>query len=378
MKTDKLLHPGAPVRPFSTPARDSFVRVEGLVDDGYFEAPEASEPDPLELEASEAEEFAASDVRPRDQSPIAPRGDVSALYAAYIAAMAASDGSMAAQLTVENAKGALLADVRNFALRLFSRGGNRPQLNNIAGEDIASDAVVRVLENLDKFRGQYEFSFYKWVRTITTNLIADAVRKEEMRAESPLCDETPHLETRTDADFVTTGRAGPSQDADAVTAVYEARADEGGEPNGRPVLLPGSLQANESGIVLELTQQQAIERLNPLDQRVCKLILEGRTDDEIVAELHLKNSKSAYNLVHRLREKLAHELCVLETVLHTCRLQPASVTELVRGELYVLQGENSYRQLVGCRCRKTLTDKEAAKAFERRRRCRGVPPWQRR
>ncbi len=308
------------------------------------------------------EESEADDVAPRLKSLIGKQGDVNRLYAEYVAAKCEVNGSLPSQLAVEQAKSKLLADVTNYALRVFASEGYQGSLNGIVGEDLAQDVTIKVFKNLDGFQGQSKVS--TWLFRVIKNAVANAVHKEEVRAESPLNDEIIHPETRTDVDAVTTGSVKIANDPSIAFNGTDGSDDHtSSESNGKAVYSPSVLHAAELGVTTDITLQESIRRLSLRDQRICKLLSEGYKTDEIAAELNLEK-KQIYNLVARLRETLKHELYVLEVVLHTCRLtaKPVEPNQKIVG--YVADDKEFRAIGLTCRCRKGVTRKEARRMVE--------------
>lgn len=351
------------VRRSASAVRELFESVDTEIEKERDAALDDDDADYLEQNEIDDEELEADDVAPHLKSPIGKQGDVNQLYAEYIAAKSAVDGSLPSQLAVEGTKNILLADVTNYALRLFASESFQGSLNGVVGEDLAQDATVKVLQNLDEFRGQSKFS--TWVFRIIKNAVADAVRKEEIKAESPLNDEIIHAEKRTDVDAITTGSAKIKNDPSiAFEGTNDNDDDGGGESSGgQPVYSPSVLHAESDGRITDITLQDSVRRLSPRDQHICKLLAEGYKTDEIAAELRL-SKKQTYNSVARLRETLKHELCVLEVVVHTCRLSanPAEPNQTIIG--YVAENEYFRAVSLTCRCRKGVTRKEARQMLE--------------
>lgn len=282
------------------------------------------------------------------------RGDINALYDAYKIAKDNADGSLQSKLDVERAKDSLLGDVADYTLRLFGKqGSSQPALNKIAGEDVAQDVVIKTFKYLETFKGDCRFSV--WLHRVYTGVLRDAIEKEKNRRESSLNDAVRRYESKTNAVVVTHGTRAKTHDADSDYTGVKNDNDDGAE-----ILPPSILFAEENGIVQDVTLQEIFSKLSSRDKYICKLLVEGYSPKEISAKSGL-GIKATYNKLYSLKETLKHELCIQETVLHTCRLSVTTVqpSDAIVG--YVQQDAKSeYRSLpLTCRCRKSLTKKEA-------------------
>jgi hypothetical protein len=148
-------------------------------------------------------------------------------------------------------------------------------------------------------------------------------------------------------------------------------SDSGSDDDGAEILPPSILFAEENGIIQDVTLQEVFAKLPTRDRHIFKLHSEGYSPSEISKKSGL-DIKATYNKLFSLKETLKHELCVQETVLHTCRLSVTTVkpSEAIVG--YIQQDAKSartkrkdYRALpITCRCRKSLTKKEARELLE--------------
>lgn len=223
--------------------------------------PDASGLDSPNLEDEEGEEEEVSDKR---EEP----SDVNELYQRYV------DGDVDAET--------LFAAINTYAKKVaWSIKKNKSR--KIGGDDdVAADAVVRVIQKLPEFKGGCKFS--SWIYSIVKNCGIDAYRKntwatgdvnaggKEVRAlkESDDIDDWQDLQDRGDHRWV------------------------------KPI-------REEKPLEDVLTGAAALEdirsTLNEADTRLFDLLLEGRTSEEISVFLSLK-IKQVYNLTSRLRVRL--------------------------------------------------------------------------
>ena len=143
-------------------------------------------------------------------------------------------------------------------------------------EDLAQDAFIKVLGNLDKYRPEFKFS--SWLFKIANNVAIDHLRRRQLDTIS--MDGSPHA--RTAADVEATSFDVGSQEESALER----------------------LEAKELGSSIE----RAIAELRP-EYRSCILLrhVEGRSYEEIAAMLDLPLG-TVKTYIHRARHQLRDAL----------------------------------------------------------------------
>ncbi len=143
-------------------------------------------------------------------------------------------------------------------------------------EDLAQDAFIKVLNNLDKYRAEFKFS--SWLFKIANNVAIDHLRRRQLDTIS--MDGSPHARTA----------------AEMEATSFDVR------DHGENAL--DELAARELGSAIE----QAIGRLRP-EYRNCIMLrhVEGRSYEEIAATLDLPLG-TVKTYIHRARHQLREEL----------------------------------------------------------------------
>jgi RNA polymerase sigma-70 factor, ECF subfamily len=148
--------------------------------------------------------------------------------------------------------------------------------DSTASEDLAQDAFIKVLNNLDKYRPEFKFS--SWLFKIANNVAIDHLRRRQLDTIS--MDGSPHAVSATEVQATSFDLADTSENA----------LDE--------------LAARELGSAIE----QAIGRLRP-EYRNCIMLrhVEGRSYEEIAATLDLPLG-TVKTYIHRARHQLREAL----------------------------------------------------------------------
>jgi RNA polymerase sigma-70 factor (ECF subfamily) len=148
--------------------------------------------------------------------------------------------------------------------------------DSTTAEDLAQDAFIKVLNNLDKYRPEFKFS--SWLFKIANNVAIDHLRKRQVDTIS--MDGSPHATT-----------------ASEIEATSIDLADQGESALD-------ALAARELGAAIEV----AIGQLRP-EYRNCIMLrhVEGRSYEEIAATLDLPLG-TVKTYIHRARHQLREAL----------------------------------------------------------------------
>ena len=143
-------------------------------------------------------------------------------------------------------------------------------------EDLAQDAFIKVLGNLDKYRSEFKFS--SWLFKIANNVAIDHLRRRQLDTIS--MDGSPHAQTAAD---------------------MEATSFDVGSEDESPL---EALESKELGSSIE----RAIAALRP-EYRSCIMLrhVEGRSYEEIAATLDLPLG-TVKTYIHRARHQLREAL----------------------------------------------------------------------
>ncbi len=143
-------------------------------------------------------------------------------------------------------------------------------------EDLAQDAFIKVLGNLDKYRSEFKFS--SWLFKIANNVAIDHLRRRQLDTIS--MDGSPHAQTAAD---------------------MEATSFDVGSEDESPL---EALESKELGSSIE----RAIAALRP-EYRSCIMLrhVEGRSYEEIAATLDLPLG-TVKTYIHRARHQLRESL----------------------------------------------------------------------
>ncbi len=143
-------------------------------------------------------------------------------------------------------------------------------------EDLAQDAFIKVLGNLDKYRSEFKFS--SWLFKIANNVAIDHLRRRQLDTIS--MDGSPHAQTAAD---------------------MEATSFDVGSEDKSPL---EALESKELGSSIE----RAIAALRP-EYRSCIMLrhVEGRSYEEIAATLDLPLG-TVKTYIHRARHQLRESL----------------------------------------------------------------------
>ena len=188
-----------------------------------------------------------------------------------------------------------LADLRNRLRRAvyYYLRQERSDLANTAehdlrqlAEDLAQDATLRVLDNLDSFRGDSRFT--TWATKIAVRLAISELRRVRYRNFS-----LDAITARFDGDDAPS--SGVTED-ELLPSQYAANV--GSRPN------PGPEESLERSEVLRGIQQALQESLTPRQrQALVAVVLQG-VPLEVVAEQLGTNRNALYKLLHDARRKL--------------------------------------------------------------------------
>ena len=188
-----------------------------------------------------------------------------------------------------------LADLRNRLRRAiyYYLRQERSDLANTAehdlrqlAEDLAQDATLRILDNLDSFRGDSRFT--TWATKIAVRLAISELRRVRYRNFS-----LDAITARFDGDDAPS--SGVTED-ELLPAQYAANV--GSRPN------PGPEESLERSEVLRGIQQALQESLTPRQrQALVAVVLQG-VPLEVVAEQLGTNRNALYKLLHDARRKL--------------------------------------------------------------------------
>jgi RNA polymerase sigma-70 factor (ECF subfamily) len=148
--------------------------------------------------------------------------------------------------------------------------------DSTTAEDLAQDAFIKVLNNLDKYRPEFKFS--SWLFKIANNVAIDHLRKRQVDTIS--MDGSPHATTASEIEATTIDLADQGESA------------------------LDALAARELGAAIEV----AIGQLRP-EYRNCIMLrhVEGRSYEEIAATLDLPLG-TVKTYIHRARHQLREAL----------------------------------------------------------------------
>jgi RNA polymerase sigma-70 factor (ECF subfamily) len=192
-----------------------------------------------------------------------------------------------ADLTSENstAQAAALDDLRAYLKRgvLYYLSHERSDLAELSGEelrqmaeDFSQDATLRILDNLDSFRGDSRFT--TWAMKIGTRTAISELRRARYK------------------DF----------SLDELTADGEFMLNvEAGENNSQPL---GPERATEQDNVLQIIQQALDEVLTDRQRTALEAVTLRGIPMDIVAEQMGTNRNALYKLLHDARKKLRAHL----------------------------------------------------------------------
>lgn len=228
----------------------------------------------------------------------------------------------------------LLAEVLLYSFAICKKTclkhGNSEIIDYILS-DVANNAAMKVWLGLQKFNGDSKFS--TWAYKIIQRATIDALNK---------ITERKHIDISS-----TVEDSGGNQ-----STIDSADDESGGDHDDS--------SATEAGWNANIDYQKVLAKLCANDRYIVELYQQGCTPKEI-GERFKRDAKWASNQLVRLKQLVAHELYIAETILHTCQLDLHSVTELQAGVLYAEDGVD-YRALPAkCRCGKGLTGLESKK-----------------
>ena len=179
---------------------------------------------------------------------------------------------------------ALAQQGREDAFREIIRRYERPVFSLVyrmvrdreVAEDLAQDAVIRVLNHLDKYRSEFKLS--SWLFKIANNVAIDHLRKRQLDTIS--MHGSPHAATASDIE---------------ATSIDIASGDENALDE---------MEAKELGSAIE----RAISQLRP-EYRSCIMLrhVEGRSYEEIATTLDLPLG-TVKTYIHRARHELREAL----------------------------------------------------------------------
>ncbi len=240
------------------------------------------------------------------------------------------------------------------------------QLNNgskfESPSEVSQDCAFKVWMKLSdpNAKGRFDGSgkFSGWVYKICRHVILDEIRnlKRHAKRETTIPDD----ETSATLGAPHSGRKGGAEGFIATEDVRSAGTSPEGTDHigsGAPIPSREFIEGEEDGINANLDFERVFAKLTKREQRIVELYRVGEQPTAIGKEFQ-RDAKWASNQLTRLKELLKHEMCVAETIFHSCKLPVLGTAQPVAGQLYVEDG-GLYRQLPMCRCRKRLTELEA-------------------
>jgi RNA polymerase sigma-70 factor (ECF subfamily) len=173
-------------------------------------------------------------------------------------------------------KSRAIADLREFLVRgLKFALGSRIQTDlDMIVEDFAQDAVLRILDKLDTFRGESRFT--TWAQKIAVRVAFTELRRQRWRDVS-IEDLLPEEST----DFTPTFLADPSPDPEK--------------------------HANQT-MLAEMIQKMIMEELTDRQRKAILAIMAGGMPLEEVADRMGTNRNALYKLIHDARKRMQQRL----------------------------------------------------------------------
>ena len=168
-----------------------------------------------------------------------------------------------------------LADLRAGLLRgLRYALADRPEVSDAALEDFVQEAILRILDNLDSFRGESRFT--TWAQKIAVRVALTELRRVRWRDVS-----LEELTGDSDTDFLPSTLADPSA---------------------------GPEQRAMQSAVLEALRQVISEQLTERQRRVIRAVYQQAMPLEEVARRMGTNRNALYKLLHDARQRIRQEM----------------------------------------------------------------------
>jgi len=254
--------------------------------------------------------------------------------------------------TAENLN-VLSADLYNYALRLAHKTCAKyenPRVSTEYGHDIATNAVIKIIQKISKFEGKSKFS--SWCGTTIVRSAIDTLNAISKRGELRVLD-WKDLESPTGAEVGYRNRSNKGASPDDFGEGANDSGDAGGV-GGAPVVSEQYVRANETALATDLDLVNVVARMEPEDRRVLQLYREGYKPAEIATKIG-GTTRQISTQLERVKILLQHELHIHGATLHTCKASVVVVSEMAAGLRYVEEGDDFRVLPERCNCKKGLT-----------------------